>query len=118
MSIQQAAVACGTALLASVSVSYAGPCKQEIAQVQSEIDAKREAIARAAPRASESTAATTHRQPTPKSIGAAEAKLGVASPENVKAVYEAMTRAREADRNGDRSNCEKALADARRVLRQ
>ena len=62
--------------------------------------------------------ATTQRQPTPKSIGDAVARLGLASPENVKAIKEAMTRALEADRNGDRSGCEKALADARRVLRQ
>jgi GTP cyclohydrolase FolE2 len=118
MSIKQAVVAYVAALLASISVSYAGPCSHEITQVRGEIDARLKAIARAAPSASQSTTATTHRQRTQKSIAEAEVKLGVASPEKVKAIDEAMVRAIEADRKGDRSGCERALADARRVLRQ
>jgi hypothetical protein len=41
MSIQQAAVTCVAALLASVSVGYAGPCKPEIAQVYSDMPSTR-----------------------------------------------------------------------------
>ena len=106
------------ALVASTSVSYAGPCAQEIAQVRGELDARLEALAKTAPTTSQGTAATMHRQPTPKSIWDTEAKLGVAPPQKVKAIQEAMARAVEADRNGDRSGCEKALADIRRVLNQ
>ena len=57
-----------------------------------------------------------HRQPTPGSIAAAESKLGDVSPEKVQAVEALLTRAREADRVGDQSACEQALAEVRRVL--
>jgi hypothetical protein len=59
-----------------------------------------------------------HRQPTPKSIASAETKVGVASPEKMKAIEEGMARATEADREGDRGRREEALADVRRVLGQ
>jgi hypothetical protein len=118
MSIRRAATACLMALVASTSVSYAGPCTQEITKVRGEIDARLDALAKTAPTTSQSTAATTHRQPTPKSISDTETKLGIASPQKVKAIREAMARALEADRNDDRSGCEKALADARRLLNQ
>src|SRR5262245_46913726 len=116
MSIQQWLVAGAAALAASMSASYAGPCSPEIDRVQAEIDARINATAGAGPAARESTAATTHRQPTPGSIAAAEARLGEVSPQKLEAIGAAMTRAREADGAGNQSACEQALADARRAL--
>jgi len=116
MSIQQLLVACAAALAASISASYAGPCLHEIDRMQAGIDAKLNAKAAASPSARETTAATTHRQPTPGSIAAAEAGLGEVSSQKVEAVAAAMTRAREADRAGDQSACEQALADVQRAL--
>jgi hypothetical protein len=53
-----------------------------------------------------------HRQPTPGSIAVVEAKLGDVSPGKVQAVEALMTRAREADRAGDRDAIEQALAES------
>ena len=116
MSIQRFLVACAAALAASMSASYAGPCSQEIDRVQTEIDAKLGAKAAAGPSARESTAATMHRQPTPGSIAAAEARLGDVSSQKVEAVAAAMARARAADGAGDKDACEEALADVQRAL--
>jgi len=116
MSIQRLLVAWAAVLIASTSASYAGPCAHEIDRVQAQVDARLEAKAAAGPTARESTAATMSRQPTPESIAAAEARLGEVSPQKMEAVATAMARAREADRAGDRSTCEQALADVRRAL--
>ena len=116
MSIQRFLVACATALAASMSASYAGPCSQEIDRVQTEIDAKLGARAAAGPSARESTAAKMHRQPTPGSIAAAETRLGDVSSQKVEAVAAAMARAREADDAGHQSACEQALVDVQRAL--
>ena len=118
MSIQRLVVACAAAFAALMSASYAGPCSQGIDRVQAQFDAKLEANAAVGPSARESTAATINRQPTPDSIAAAEAKLGEISPESVQAVQASMARARDADRAGDRSTCEQALADVQRILGQ
>ena len=118
MSIQRLVVACAAAFAALMSASYAGPCSQGIDRVQAQFDAKLEANAALGPSARESTAATMNRQPTPDSIAAAEAKLGEISPESVQAVQASMARARDADRAGDQSTCEQALADVQRILGQ
>jgi hypothetical protein len=101
---------------ASISACGAGPCSDEINRTQTQVDARLEARAAAGPVARESTDALEHRQPTPGSIAAAESRLGEVSAETVKAVAAAMARAREADRAGDRSTCEQALADVRRLI--
>jgi hypothetical protein len=116
MSIQRLVVASAAAVAAAMSASYAGPCSHEIDRMQAEIDAKLEAKASAGSSARESTAATLHRQPTPGSIAAAEARLGDVPPEKLRAVVAAMIRAREADRAGDQSACEQALAEVQRAL--
>ena len=105
-------------LVTSITTSLAGPCSPQIDQMQAKIDAKLEAIAAAGRPARESTAATMHRQPTPESIAAAEANLGDVSPEKVQEAEAFMTRARDADRAGDQSACEQALAEAQRVIFQ
>ena len=116
MIIQRVLLLSVAALAVSVSASHAGPCSDEIARVQARIGVVLGANAGAGPSARESTAATAHRQPTPRSVGAAEDKLGELPPQKVEAVTSAMERARAADRAGDRSACEQALADAQRAL--
>ena len=116
MSLQRSLVVCAAALAASMSAGYAGPCSHEIDRVVAEINAKLEAKAAAGPSARESTAATTHRQPTPGSIAAAETRLGDVSSQKVETVAAAMVRARKADDAGDQSACEQALADVQRAL--
>jgi hypothetical protein len=116
MSLQRFPLACAAALAASMSASYAGPCSHEIDRVQAEIDARLGAKAAAGPAARESTAATTHRQPTPGSIAAAETRLGDVPSQQVEAVTAAMARARKADHAGDQSACDQALADVQRAL--
>jgi hypothetical protein len=56
------------ALALSTTVSAAGPCTQQIAQVRAQIDAKLRANAAAGPTAPENPAALRSRQPTPQSI--------------------------------------------------
>ena len=115
MNIQRSTLACVAALAASMSAAYAGPCSPEVTQIQNLIDGKIHAKVGAAT-APESTAAKTHHQPTPSSIAAAEAEHGQLSPEEFTAVNAAMAQALKADGAGDRSACEQALADARRLL--
>ena len=115
---RQSLIVCAGALVVSMSASYAGPCSEETARFRAEIEAKQHANADAGPAAPESTAATTHRQPTPESIGAAESQLGEVSPEKLQAVEAAVERASEADRAGDQINCKEALTEARRTFGQ
>ena len=56
MRIWQSLMACVAALVVWVSVSYAGPCSQEIARFRAEIDAKQHSNAAAGLSAPESTA--------------------------------------------------------------
>ena len=115
MNIQRSTLACAAALVASMSVAYAGPCSPEITQVQDLIDARIHAKAGAA-NLPESTAAKTHHQPTPSSIAAAEAELGQMSLQEFTAVETAIARALEADSARDRSACAQALADVKSLL--
>ena len=103
------------ALLASTTLARAGQCSDEIAQMQSYIDATLSQIVAAGPTGREVTH-STHVQPTPRSIAGAEAQLGELPPEKIDAVRQAMVRARGADAAGDKAVCEEALADAKRAL--
>jgi hypothetical protein len=104
------------AFAASTSAGYAGPCSRAIDRLQARIDARLEAAAAAGPMAPVSSGAYLHRQPTPGSIAAAEARLGEVSPQTIAAVRVAMVRAREADRAGDKRACTRALSNARRAM--
>jgi len=104
------------AFVASTSMAYAGPCSDKIVQMQSRLDAAVEQIAAAGATARERTG-STHVQPTPHSIAAAEGKLGEVSAQQIEAVREAMVRARAADSAGDKGACEQALVDAERALK-
>jgi hypothetical protein len=103
------------AFIASVSASYAGPCTDDIDKMQARIDAKAHAMAAAGPTGRQ-TGASTHVQPTPRSIGAAEEKLGEVSAGTVAAVRQAMLRARAADSAGDKNACEQALAEVQTAI--
>lgn len=116
MTIGRLLVVGAASFAASISACGAGPCSDEILRTQVQVDARLEARAAAGPVARESTEALEHRQPTPGSIAAAESGLGEVSAQTVEAVAAAMARAREADRAGDRSACEQALADVRRTI--
>jgi hypothetical protein len=104
------------ALLLTLAPCHAGPCSKQIEEFQIQIDAKLNAAAANGPAADETTAATDHRQPTPKSIAAAEVKLGDVSQKVVRAVADALASARKADLAGDRTGCDRALAAAQRAL--
>jgi len=116
MTTSRSIVFSALAFVASISTSYAGPCSNDIDRMQGRIDAKLEAKAAAGPTAREGVSAGMSDQPTPRSIAAAEEKLGDVSPQMVEAVGQAMARARTADSAGDKSACEQALADAQRAL--
>jgi len=118
MTICRSLATAAAILAASTPASYASPCSEAIDRMQAKIDAKLEAATAIGPYAVESTAATMHRQPTPRSIASAEVRLGDVSKEQAKAVGAAMSRAREADRVDDQSGCEQALSDAERILSQ
>src|ERR1044071_6650080 len=100
----------------STSAAYAGPCTDAIDAMQARIDAALEAKAAAGPTGKEGVPAGMSVQPTPRSIAAAEEKLGDVSAQTVAVVGEGMARARAADAAGDASACEKALADVQRVV--
>ncbi len=104
------------ALVASASAVHAGPCAQQIDLMQARFDAKLEAAAKKGPMGRETNAATDHRQPTPDSIAAAEAKLGDLSARTVEVIENGMARARKADVAGDKGACEQALAEVQRAI--
>ena len=93
----------------------AGPCTRQIHAAQIRIDAKLNQRAAAGPAGVEGGAALLDHQPTPASMAAAEMTLGDVSATAVKAVGDAMTRARQADRAGNRRGCALALAEAQRA---
>jgi len=105
-----------TAIIISIESSYAGPCSPQIDRMQASIDAMAAATAVAGPPGRQTTAAMRHRQPTPGSIAAAEARMDEGG--RVKRAAAALARAREADRAGDNGACERALADVRREIGQ
>jgi hypothetical protein len=116
MSIARLAALAAAALIGSASSGHAGPCASQIVRMQARIDARLEANAAAGPTARESNAALLHRQPTPGSIAAAEARLNEESATSVEALTRAMAQARAADGAGDKQGCEKALAEAERAI--
>ena len=104
------------AAIAFAPACLAGPCSQQIDEMQARIDARLEAAAATGKTGKETTFATMNRQPTPKSIAEAEIKLGDISAQKAQAVRGAMARARKADLAGDKAGCEQALADANKAM--
>lgn len=106
------------AIVLSTTMSAAGPCTGQIAQMQAQIDAKLAANAAAGPSAPEGMTALRSRQPTPHSIAEEESKLGEFSQQLLASVGAGMARAREADQAGDPKACEEALTAVRAALGQ
>jgi mRNA-degrading endonuclease toxin of MazEF toxin-antitoxin module len=104
-------------LAASMSASLAGPCSAEIDAIMARINAALEARAGAGAGGKEhSTVGGRHIQPTPRSMAAAEEKLGDVSADTIEQVNQAMMRARAADRAGDDVACQQELEVARRAI--
>ena len=102
---------------ASISATLAGPCSADIDAMMVKIDTALNASAASGPGAQQqSTVAGRHVQPTPKSMAAAEAKVGGMSPDTIEQVRVAMARARAADAAGDNVACKEALAEAQRMI--
>jgi hypothetical protein len=85
----------------------AGPCAKDIDRMDDRVNAWLDKVAAEEPAKRQSLGAQEHRQPTPRSIAEAE---GVPSAKIAKA-RNAMERARQADRAGDKAACENALAE-------
>src|SRR5262249_3804877 len=115
MNIHRSMMLIAAVLLASITSGFAGPCTDEIQQMEDRIRTLLEAGARSGPSAAESSAARLHHQPTPGSIAAAESAVGSA-PAQTTEVVKAMVTAREADHIGDQSACEAALTELKRLL--
>jgi hypothetical protein len=101
---------------ASTVGCIAGPCTQDIVQMEIRIDARLNARAAAGPSGTESTAAMMHRQPTPQSIAEAERKLGDLSQQTIDAVRQSMASAKTADQAGDLAGCKRALAEVQKAI--
>jgi hypothetical protein len=116
MVVHRLMVLSAVAVAALTSSSFAGPCSVEIDRLHTRIQAVLAAEAAVGPSERESTSALLHRQPTPRSIAAAEEMLREVSATRAKAFAEALARARAADSAGDRKTCERALADVLRTI--
>jgi hypothetical protein len=116
MSVRRLIALSAAALISSTTALYAGPCATEIDRAMALINAKLGGLARTGPSAPQTPGAGLHRQPTPRSVAGAESKLGGLSAATMEAVEAAMDRAREADRVGNQSACDQALADAQRLI--
>jgi hypothetical protein len=116
MTLATVSLAAMTLLVASVSASHAGSCAADIDAMQARIDSRLEAIAERGRFAPEGVSAGMSNQPTPRSIAAAEVKLGELNSHMVRNVRRAMARARVADARGNERRCEKELERVRRAL--
>src|SRR6516164_7972677 len=116
MSIWHIVMLSAGAVAASTYANEAGPCSPEIYSMEARIEARQNAKAAAGSTAQASSEALLHRQPTPRSIAAAESTLGTVSPQKLEAVSQGMARAREADSAGDLYACRLALSDLEPLL--
>jgi hypothetical protein len=101
-----------TLLLLAASTAVAGPCTSSIDELQARVDTAIDRQAGAGPWKVESTDATRSRQPTPKSIAAAEGPAG----KKYQHVLFLLKRARAADRAGNLARCNADLGTARSEL--
>jgi hypothetical protein len=105
------------AFAASISASWAGTCSTDIDVMVARINAALEARAGAGPGGKEqAVVGGRHIQPTPRSLAAAEEKLGDVSTETIEKIKEAVARARAADKAGDDTGCKEALLEAERAI--
>jgi hypothetical protein len=96
--------------------AFAGPCTEEIYQTDMAIGKRLNATAAEGKTGAESSFATMHRQPTPTTVAGAEAKLGELPEADLRRIEIFMDEARKADVANNKADCEKALAEARKIL--
>jgi hypothetical protein len=104
----------GTASLFASGHVLAGGCTAKLDALQGDIDGLVEAAAAKGSFAVESKAATENRQPTPESMSDVEVALGEG--EKAHSALAALGRGRKADEGGDEAGCERAIAEARKIL--
>jgi len=92
---------------AGSEAALAGPCTDQIAAVERQIQAA-PAGPQSGPSAAQSVGAQLHHQPTPGSVQSAEGEARSAA-------AAALLRARAADAAGDAAACKKALEDVREL---
>ncbi len=118
MIVRRATAVAGTALVLGAAPAGAGPCTDRIYQTDLRVSKLLDSAAAEGRTAPQSTFATMHRQPTPGSIASAEQQAGDLSSAHLEAITRAMDEARNADDQGDRADCEKALSEVDRALDQ
>lgn len=96
---------------------YAESCGSRVLILQDQALAALDASVEHGRSGPESPAATMHRQPTPRSMAAAEEALGGLSPERVEAFRSALLRARDAAAAGDEVECRRAADIAEALLK-
>ena len=96
--------------------ALAGPCADEIYQTDIAIGKRLSAAAASGAAGAQSSFANLHRQPTPATVASAEAKLGELPDADVQRIRTFMDEARRADAANDKADCEKALAEARKIF--
>ena len=116
MIVRHTAAAGGLAFILGAAPADAGPCTDRIYETDLTVSKLLDAAAAQGRTAPQSTFATMHRQPTPGSVASAEQQAGDLSSTDVQAITEAMDVARQADDEGDRAGCEKALSEVDQVL--
>ena len=100
------------------SVAYAGACTVRLQLLQDRAITILEETAAQGRSGQESTAATMHREPTPRSMAEAEERLGELPREKVDAFRLAFLRASTADAAGDEAGCHNAAEIAETLLRK
>jgi hypothetical protein len=96
------------ALGQSVASAAAGPCTQDIAQIE-QAAARAGGGSESGPTAAQSTNAQLHRQPTPGSIKQAQDQTNAA-------FKAALTSAKELDAQGKRAECQAKVDELKRML--
>jgi len=118
MIVRYAISSVGMALVLFAAPAHAGPCTDRIYQTDIAVEKLLDAAAAQGQPAAESTFATMHRQPTPRTVAGAEEKAGDLTPAQTQTILDAMEQARKADDAGDQAGCEKALGAAQSILSQ
>lgn len=116
MIVRYAISSAGMALVLIAASAHAGPCTDRIYQTDIAVEKLLDAAAAQGQPAVESTFATMHRQPTPRTVAGAEARAGDLTPDQTQKIMDAMELARKADDAGDQAGCEKALGEAQHIL--
>jgi hypothetical protein len=109
MNVRRSLLLSAALFAAFAGSAEAGPCSDQIARAQADLDQRIEADAASAGSQPESVEARLHHQPTPGSVAQAEQRSG-SKTDNERALA-VLAQARKADESGDRAACEQALKE-------